>query len=113
VSARKVCAHVGPDGSCVNLQPCPLHERKPWTGSRRRERSTLSGSREQKVNRHVMLRDDGRCHVCGCYGADEVDHVVPLAEGGGDGMDNRAPIHAEPCHREKTQAEAERARRRA
>lgn len=42
--------------------------------------------------------------------ADEVDHVVPLAEGGADNDSNLRPIHARPCHAEKTQAEAQRAR---
>lgn len=57
-----------------------------------------------------MERDDAICHVCGLGGADQVDHVIPLAEGGGDGMDNRRPIHSEPCHREKTAREAQRGR---
>ena len=51
----------------------------------------------------------GACHWCGHKGATEVDHVVPLAEGGPDTEQNLAPIHAD-CHREKTAAEARRAR---
>lgn len=57
-----------------------------------------------------MARDNGICHWCGKAGADQVDHVIPLAEGGADDYDNRAPIHSEPCHREKTQQEAQRGR---
>lgn len=72
-----------------------------------------SGSREQKINRAVMERDEGRCHVCHLLGADEVDHVIPLSEGGSDGMENRAPIHSEPCHRIKSAEEAKRGRERA
>lgn len=72
-----------------------------------------SGSREQKRARHVLLAHDGLCHVCGHHGADQVDHVVALTEGGADTLDNLRPIHAEPCHREKTAAEAARARSRA
>jgi 5-methylcytosine-specific restriction protein A len=41
--------------------------------------------------------------------ATEVEHVVPLTEGGPDDESNLAPIH-EGCHREKTQAESRRAR---
>lgn len=59
-----------------------------------------------------MELHDGICHVCGRPGANEVDHVIPLSEGGADDMDNRRPIHARPCHVEKTQAEAQRARQR-
>jgi 5-methylcytosine-specific restriction protein A len=43
-------------------------------------------------------------------GADQVDHVIPLSQGGADSVDNLAVIHADPCHREKTQAESRRAR---
>jgi 5-methylcytosine-specific restriction endonuclease McrA len=106
--ARKVCSH----GPCPNFQPCPAHERKPWSGSHRSER-TISGSRQQQRARQVMLRDDGICHVCGLPGSDEVDHVIALAEDGADDESNLAPIHSKPCHEQKTQAEAERARRRA
>ncbi len=107
VRAAKAC----PDPHCPNLQPCPVHERKPWQGSRRRDRlRKRSGSREQKLANAVMIRDSGICHVCGQGGADEVDHVVPLAEGGADDFYNRAPIHSTPCHAAKTQAEARRAR---
>lgn len=71
-----------------------------------------SGSREQKVNRVIMDKHDGTCHVCGLPGSDQVDHVIPLAEGGSDDMENRRPIHSEPCHREKSAAEAQRGRER-
>jgi 5-methylcytosine-specific restriction protein A len=102
----KVCS----DPECPNLQPCPEHERKAWSGHRGRRNRMRSGSREQRLNRAVMELHEGRCHICGNYGADEVDHVVPLSEGGSDGMDNRRPIHSEPCHRTKTAEEAARAR---
>src|SRR5690606_34988663 len=82
--ASKLCSV--PD--CPNPQPCPEHERKPWDGRTGRHGRMRSGSAEQRLNRLVMLRYEGRCHVCGGYGADEVDHVVPLSEGGSDGAEN-------------------------
>lgn len=88
-----------------------MHTPKPWSGSRRSSR-TISGSRQQKRARRILRRDEGRCHVCGEYGADQVDHVIPLAEGGADDDSNLAAIHGEPCHKQKTQAEAQRARAR-
>ncbi len=57
-----------------------------------------------------MRREERVCHVCGLPAADEVDHVIPLAEGGADDASNLRPIHALPCHRDKTQAEAQRMR---
>lgn len=107
--ASKICGERG----CPNLQPCPVpgHKREAWAGSTRRTR-TGSGSAQQKRAHHVMVRDAGVCHVCGQPGADEVDHVVCTTEGGADHVDNMAPIHSRPCHAEKTQAEAARARAR-
>jgi 5-methylcytosine-specific restriction endonuclease McrA len=103
--ARKVCSQP----NCPQLQPCPDHAPKPWAGSQRRER-TISGSAQQRRALAVMHLHEGICHVCHRPGSDEVDHVICLSEGGPDTMDNLRPIHSEPCHSEKTQAEAQRAR---
>jgi 5-methylcytosine-specific restriction protein A len=88
---------------------CSEHKPKPWATSTRKEQVTLSGSAEQARRRRVLDRYLHCCHRCGGTGADEVDHVVPLAEGGADQDWNLAPIHGE-CHREKTAAEARRAK---
>lgn len=104
--APKICSEPG----CPNLQPCELHKKEPWANSTRRLHTKVSGSREQRRNRLVMRKFYGVCHVCGQPGADQIDHVIPLAEHGPDELDNLRPIHAKPCHAEKTQAEARRAR---
>lgn len=104
--AKKVCSHF----DCPNIQPCPAHERKPWAGSKRSERTNLSGSRQQKRAAYILEKHDTICHVCGHPGSDQADHVIPLAENGPDTTANMRPIHSEPCHREKTAAEAARAR---
>lgn len=103
--APKTCA----SPNCPNTQPCPHHAPKPWQTSRRSDR-TISGSRQQRRAARILHRHDHVCHVCGKDGADTVDHVIPLAEGGRDDDTNLRPIHSEPCHRQKTQAEALRAR---
>lgn len=103
--ASKPCGEPG----CPNLAPCPQHTPKPWATSTRRER-TRSGWQQQRRARAVMNQHDGVCHVCGKTGADEVDHVVPLSQGGPDTFDNLAPIHSTPCHREKTAREAQEGR---
>lgn len=101
---------------CPNLRPCPTHpEPTPWAGARdqRRQRTGLSGSAEQRRNRRIMRHHHGVCHWCEQPGADQIDHVTPLAEGGTDEDDNLRPIHSAPCHVDKTNAERERGRRRA
>lgn len=89
---------------------CDTHRPKAWSGSHRKDSLTLSGSQVQKRRKRILALYLDTCHVCGKRGADQVDHIVPLAEGGADEDGNLAPIHAEPCHREKTAAEARRAR---
>lgn len=93
------------------MKPCPTHTPPAWEGSTRRTK-TGSGSAQQRRAAHVMRRDNAICHVCGKPGADEVDHVIPLAEDGADHVTNMAPIHGKPCHKNKTAAEAARARAR-
>lgn len=104
----KVCPHPG----CPELQPCTHHTPKPWAGSQRRQRINKTGWQQQTDARRILRRHHRVCHWCGRPGADQVDHVVPIAEGGADTDDNKRPIHSRPCHDEKTKTEAARARRR-
>lgn len=104
---RKLCS----DPTCGKYQPCPVHGKKPFETSQRRE-STASGWQQQRDAEYVLYRDDTICHVCRRPGATVVDHVIPLAEGGPDTLENKAPIHAEPCHRIKSADEAARGRAR-
>ena len=103
----KLCS--SPD--CGKYQPCPIHGPKPFATSQRR-RHTASGWEQQRQSRYVLYRDDTICHVCLRPGATQVDHVIPVTEGGADTVDNKAPIHVEPCHRIKSADEAARGRAR-
>lgn len=96
-------------GAISDQTRCPAHRRKPWAGSTRRTK-TKSGWQQQKEAQSVLILHNGICHVCGLPGATQVDHVIPVAEGGPDTIANKRPIHAVPCHREKTATEALRAR---
>ena len=89
---------------------CPEHKPKPWATSTRKGKVALSGSAEQARRKRILECYLYCCHVCGKVRADQVDHRIPRGEGGADEDWNLAPIHAEPCHREKTAAEARRAR---
>lgn len=108
--ALKACSQLG----CPNLTRgsyCDEHTPEPW--QRSKPRSTLSGWKQQQRARRVIRRDGGICHVCGLPGADQADHVIPTSEGGEDTEANMRAIHSLPCHRDKTLAEAQRARARA
>lgn len=101
---------------CPNLRPCPTHPpADPWASANRRraEASTLSKAEQQRRARKILRIHRGICHVCSEPFADQVDHVIPLAEGGPDTEDNLRPIHARPCHEAKTKREAARGRARA
>lgn len=110
-------APTGPCGTpgCPEVRPCPTHKIKPWAGSKERRRqlgANLTERQEQIRRRRVLRRHGHICHVCQEGMADEVDHVVPLAEGGADHDSNMRPIHSVPCHKRKTAAEATRGRAR-
>jgi 5-methylcytosine-specific restriction endonuclease McrA len=98
------CGRPSKGSYCAECKP------KPWATSTRKSKVKLSGSAEQTRRKRILARDMGVCHVCDGFGADQVDHVIPLGEGGADEDWNLASIHAEPCHRVKTVAEARRAR---
>ena len=73
------------------------------------------GSHWKKLRRVVIQRDGGLCQPCRQAGRitsfDEVDHIVPKAEGGTNSHDNLQCI-CDHCHKTKTQQEAARARQR-
>ena len=97
----KICTVPG----CPNID-CQEHQRPAWRNARERRPRTMSGWADQERARRVMRRHGRVCHVCGREGADQVDHVIPLARGGADDESNLRPIHAVPCHKAKTQREA-------
>lgn len=88
---------------------CGEHKRVGWREDRTRDASVrlgVSGSTWQAIRLRILKRDDWTCYVCHLPGADEVDHIIPTWKGGAK-LDeaNLAAIHAEPCHREKTERE--------
>lgn len=48
----------------------------------------------------VLLANDGRCAYCDTGPACEMDHVIPFAAGGADGLCNLVPA-CRSCHRSK------------
>ena len=53
-----------------------------------------------------FLKHEGICHICGgkiMPGQKwDREHVIPLALGGDDTLENQRPAHETPCHRDKT-----------
>lgn len=77
------------------------------------------GGRPWRRKRAAVLQRDGylcQCDDCRANGkllvAHEVDHIVPLSQGGTDDPSNLRAINRN-CHRAKTQREAGGSRRRA
>lgn len=100
VRAGAVCSVSGCPEDATNEGRCPLHQRK----RPKRTTVTVSGWEEQRRAKRVIERDGGVCWVCGLMGANEADHVIPLAQGGADDESNMAPIHSS-CHAKKSEAE--------
>jgi 5-methylcytosine-specific restriction protein A len=104
--APKVCAEPSCTEFVMDGSRCDAHvRRRPhnWNAPRNVERKHRFSMSERRA---IISRDRGLCYVCGEFGADEVDHVIPLARGGTDSPTNLKAIHREPCHRDKTSAEA-------
>lgn len=77
----------------------------PW-GEGHSPRLGKSGWARQRENQAILERDGHRCYIPRCTTpATIVDHVVPLAQGGGDIPANKAAM-CQPHHDAKTAAEA-------
>lgn len=78
---------------------CPEHKLAPWQSSRRRELMGMSGGAWDTLRRKVLARDQRCCYLCDQAGGEqlEVDHLIPVTEGGGNELTNLATCHAS-CH---------------
>jgi 5-methylcytosine-specific restriction protein A len=109
--APKICA----DPACYELvrgvRFCDAHRReRAWSGSGGSKRTN---THQHRARRKRVLERDG--HLCRirygdiCLGeADQMDHVVPLGEGGAD-EDFNCIAACGPCHRRKSSLEGHRA----
>ena len=61
--------------------------------------------------RKAVLAGASGCVACGAHNGLEVDHIVPVCEGGGH-VPSNLQVLCRRCHRTKTEAESRRARRR-
>lgn len=65
----------------------------------------LNARRWAAARRAVFERDGHRCRKCGRVGRLEVDHIVPLKQGGGPWVLDNLQSLCRRCHIEKTRAE--------
>ena len=91
------------NAKCKNLQPCALHERKPWARSGPYPTPT-SGWAWQRRRRRILERDGYRCRSCGGQ-ATVVHHRVGRAQGGGDD-DSNLEAYCRPCNERERRREA-------
>lgn len=87
-----------------------------WARSQLKKGNTTKrgyGAAWRRIRSYVLQRDKYLCVPCFDVGrvteAAEVDHKVPLAEGGTEDVENLQAICTE-CHKKKTQTESKRAR---
>jgi 5-methylcytosine-specific restriction protein A len=84
-----------------------LRDRKPWQ-KKPSAPNRLGGRKRQRRNERIKLRDRYTCQVCHRITTDlEVDHIVPLSQGGTEDDTNLQSICAGPngCHERKSRAE--------
>ena len=71
----------------------------------RHHRRRLHRRRWEAVRAAVLDRDGWRCQRCGKAGRLEVDHVIPLHDGGDPWDPANLQALCVPCHRDKTRSE--------
>jgi 5-methylcytosine-specific restriction endonuclease McrA len=81
-----------------------------WSSDRPSPRNASRPSDWKERKAAVLKRDSGQCYLCGGLGADQADHIVPVAQGGSHGLDNLAAVHGQPCAAKKNAKEASAAR---
>lgn len=94
---------------------CDEHQRKPWQGRPSFvDQYGMTTAEWSALRRLILARDGYVCQGCGLPGADTVDHIIPVSEGGSPrDPANLRSLHEDPCHAEKSKAEAKRGAARA
>jgi 5-methylcytosine-specific restriction protein A len=103
---------------------CDAHQRIPWAGrDNKAERYGISSGEWRTLKRKITKRDRGCCYMCGTASPDrelhdeddrsthphELDHVIPISEGGARRSLDNLGLACTACHDEKSKLEARRA----
>jgi 5-methylcytosine-specific restriction enzyme A len=97
----------------TNRGRCDDHQPIAWEGrAPAEERYGMSRGTMRSLKAKVMRRDNGCCYICGGEGAEELEHKIPVSQGGArQSLDNLGVAHRE-CHAAKSKEEAVRGARR-
>lgn len=69
------------------------------------ERLVLVESEEYQLVRKTVLAKNPKCQTCGLVERLEVDHIVPVSEGGLELDASNLQVLCHNCHKEKTRQE--------
>lgn len=118
-SAPHPCAHPG-CGALVHTRYCDAHQRQAWRTQNERRRGSAEGrasqsfywSRAWRRARLVYLASHPLCVMHEGQGrvvpATEVDHIVPIAQGGDPWSEANWQALCKSCHSAKTLRESAR-----
>jgi 5-methylcytosine-specific restriction protein A len=103
-SSCVTCGQLATHGPyCIDHRPTPKESERP---AYRRGYRDPAYYRERQA---ALNRAGGACERCGTFGALQVDHIVPLRDGGANVRHNlQALCHA--CHKVKTAGDRRRRR---
>lgn len=108
----KPCTKPGCKAYAAKRGRCEDHQPEPWkghgSGASRGYGWAWGRKRERVLKRDGYICQDQR-ECQGLTKADDVDHIVPKAQGGTDDDHNLQAI-CTPCHEAKTRGEARRGR---
>lgn len=82
---------------------CKKHQREPFSTAYREPIKNWTN-----IKRSILARDRRVCYICGGPQADEVDHVIPLHQGGLTEAKNLRAVHGNIppyCHKAKSKKE--------
>ena len=65
---------------------------KPYASMTQHEKDNRVSSTWRKIRSQILQASD-ICWMCGRPGADTIDHLVPLAQGGNNQVSNLRPAH--------------------
>ncbi len=86
---------------------CEEHKPKPKESSRASYRKGYRDPAYYRERQAALNRARGACELCGAIGKLEVDHIVPLRDGGQNRRENLQAVCV-PCHQLKTRADRRR-----